>query len=93
MLDRAGVRRKLIVVLGVSTYTHNSTFSAICHLFFMGCPTTVSWFVIAVVVDAVYGFANGTLAHVKKKVLKYLPSVANFNAPATVSMPSVIFWI
>jgi hypothetical protein len=44
--------------------------SAIVALLNTACPSTITWFIVTVVVDAVESFADGPLAHIRNESLK-----------------------
>jgi len=57
------------------------------------CPAHVIRSVIAVHINAIKSMADWTLTNISQKVLKFLPTLANFNAAATVISISRCIWI
>lgn len=67
--------------------------TSIGSLFFGRRPTTISWRIMAIGVNAVDGTAWRRLAHVGKKVLKREPSLTNRNTPTTPILELLVSWI
>lgn len=61
-------------------------------LFFNSCPTAVIWFVISIIIYAIYGkVLRWPFSHILKKILKtFKPPITNSYAPAPITFKSVI---
>jgi hypothetical protein len=67
--------------------------SAVFSLFASSRPTTVGWFVIAVVIEAIKGHGRRWAdAHVSKKIGEIFPAFTDFNATSAVVFISAIRW-
>lgn len=65
-----------------------TVFSGVCSLFFPSRPAAVSRFVVSIVVDAVERVAIRRFrSHIRKKVRKCTPTIANRDAPTAVILP------
>jgi hypothetical protein len=56
-------------------------------------PSAIVWAVVLVSIDTIKRHSFGPLAHIGKKVFKYLPSVTDFNSSCSVSIKSLVFGI
>lgn len=61
-------------------------FTSVSHLLGMRSPLAIFWRVVSVVIDAINTMSCGTFSHVCKKIFKFLPPLAHFDA-ATAVMP------
>lgn len=67
---------------------HNASRAALVSLLlFLGRPIAVVWFVVPIVVAALYARASGTLAHVGGEITKRFPPLANRDASASIIAP------
>lgn len=83
-------------------------FSSIIRLLFGSCPTTIFWFIISIIIDAINAMNFGRLqSHICDKVCKIMPPFANFYPPTSIAIifiilgvvapaaqktPRIIFW-
>jgi len=67
--------------------------AGIVVLLFSGGPTTIRGLVMAVIVDTIKRFSFWRQSHVCKKVLKLVPTTANFNPLFAVMLKRGITWI
>ena len=70
-----------------------SAIAAIILLIGAGSPTAIFWAVTAVIVNPLQSVIRRAFAHIGKKILKHLPTVANQNAAPAVMMKRRIFGI
>lgn len=57
-------------------------------ILFEGGPPTIRWFVIAIIVDAIYLHALFRDSHVGNEVIELMPAVTDLYSTASVMRPS-----
>lgn len=67
--------------------------SSIPCLLFWSCPTTIFWFVVAIVVDALYPTSCWPASHVSKKVFELKPSPTDFDSARAIAIIGAIIGI
>jgi hypothetical protein len=65
----------------------------IATLLFLGRPFAIRWFVVSIIIYPIYALLCWTCSHVGKEIFKFLPSLADFDASATVVFIICGFWI
>lgn len=65
----------------------------IAGLLFGRSPSTISWFVVAVVVGSLNGSALGAFTHILKKIAEIHPAAAHRNTTATIVWILDLLWI
>ena len=79
---------------GYIVVSNSARSAGISRLFLARCPTAITRFVIAVIVNAVNGQSWRRLSHILKEVLKAVkPSIANLNAAPAVMRIPFGFWV
>lgn len=61
----------------------------LCLLFWI-CPTAISRFIIAIVVDAIQGCSWWSRTHVRQECFKRIPAITNLNSSSAVIFVSIV---